>query len=1038
MKTRHHSPSHQSFPLFSTLAATSSLLLALPSPAADYWWDSNGTTAGFGNTAGTWGTSSFWGTSSAGTSATANPTITSSDTVNFGTGAASNSNYNNSAVGIAAGGVTANSIVFGANQWRGINLGTAGNTLNLSGTTPTIQHLGVSAVHTFLSPISSSSGVTKSGVGTIVLSAAQTYSGGTTVSGGTLVFRNLASKTSDTHTFAAGTSLGLGVGGSGFFNSTDIDHAFAGTPTGNLSNVSWDSTTHVGIDTTAGNFSYTTDIAALPRGLHKLGSNTLTLGNNNAFTGPLILQGGQLNVATLANAGSNSSIGAFASSGADGLLLRGGVFNYTGTTVTTDRGFTATGIGNTIQVAAGQTLTFGNSIKNEVKNDVQPDSLRFTATGSGASVIIDDLTLVSGSSADFNIGTAGLNVTIRNLRVSGNVVIAQRESTGTGRILQVGNIIGTAASGWFSEMNITGEISGYTGTIFLGSNVTLSGLSSFNAPVTLQQGGIYTIHSIKNVSAGASSLGNPLTVANGTIGFGNLSNNPTLRYLGTGDTTNRVLNLRGSATLTIEQAGTGNLQFTANTTHGTGGAKTLRLTGSTTGTGEFSGIINDLNSSNPTSLVKAGTGTWTLSGANTYTGPTAVNDGVLALVGGSLTSAINVAATGKLGFTLGSPANSSSTVTFTTGSKVKITGTPSAPNEYLLMTASGGITGTPTLDTAATGYSIELRAGNTELWLDFNPNLQSHVINLGSGTTIAGGTFGTYSGPLTGLPLPSFPAGTLLRSIAINTTLTDTNADNFASELALLFDPTPANPGGDFSLVFESSLTNPPNPFSATHRLTHPISANGGVGTSIIDSRAESTWSGLTGPIDLSSTGIFLGNVFGNAPQGGTWSGTITLTYELPGGPYQTWASSRGLTGSNDGQGLDPDQDARDNLTEFAFDGNPLSGVNDGKIIGKLANIGSAQVLTLTLPVRSGAVFSADAGDRLSAAIDGVIYRIESDQNLGTFADSVTEVTGADATALQAGLPALSSGWVYRSFRAPGTAPATPRAFLRAKVTSAP
>ena len=91
--------------------------------------------------------------------------------------------------------------------------------------------------------------------------------------------------------------------------------------------------------------------------------------------------------------------------------------------------------------------------------------------------------------------------------------------------------------------------------------------------------------------------------------------------------------------------------------------------------------------------------------------------------------------------------------------------------------------------------------------------------------------------------------------------------------------------------------------------------------------------------------------------------------------------------------------------------------------------------MTLTLPVRTGALFSADSGDQLSALIDGIYYRIEGDETLSTFADTITEVTTGDKTAIQAGLPALSSGWTYRTFRHSGTVPATPKAFLRAKIS---
>jgi len=153
--------------------------------------------------------------------------------------------------------------------------------------------------------------------------------------------------------------------------------------------------------------------------------------------------------------------------------------------------------------------------------------------------------------------------------------------------------------------------------------------------------------------------------------------------------------------------------------------------------------------------------------------------------------------------------------------------------------------------------------------------------------------------------------------------------------------------------------------------------------------------------------------------------------------PCDSWASANRLTGASgleNGKGDDPDGNGRNNLYEFAFDGNPLSGVNDGKI----ATVSSNQVLTLTLPVRTGATFSASSGDQLSALIDGIYYRVEGDVNLSTFADGITEVTTGDETTIQAGLPTLSTGWSYRTFRAPGTVPVVPKVFLRAKVSETP
>jgi hypothetical protein len=174
-------------------------------------------------------------------------------------------------------------------------------------------------------------------------------------------------------------------------------------------------------------------------------------------------------------------------------------------------------------------------------------------------------------------------------------------------------------------------------------------------------------------------------------------------------------------------------------------------------------------------------------------------------------------------------------------------------------------------------------------------------------------------------------------------------------------------------------------------------------------------------------------------------TGTLTLVSI---DPFPAWATAKGLTGAagfENGKGDDPDGDGLTNLDEFAFDGNPLSGANDGKIVGKIGTVGGNPVMTLTLPVRNGATFADDGGDQLSLLIDGIYYRVEGSLDLGTFANVIGEVTGPDATAIQGGLPALSdingdtfADWTYRTFRAPDTVPAVPRTFLRAKAGETP
>ena len=149
--------------------------------------------------------------------------------------------------------------------------------------------------------------VHKQGSGTLILtSTASTYTGGTTISNGTLEANVPAALpgygTSGKLSVASGATVAVAVGGTGQWSATNIN-----TLLGNTS--AFASGSILGFDTTGGNFSYSTVIGAgalSTIGVSKLGSNTLTLTGTNTYAGGTTINGGTLQLGNVSALGSGS------------------------------------------------------------------------------------------------------------------------------------------------------------------------------------------------------------------------------------------------------------------------------------------------------------------------------------------------------------------------------------------------------------------------------------------------------------------------------------------------------------------------------------------------------------------------------------------------------------------------------------------------------------------------------------------------------------------------------------------------------------
>lgn len=173
-----------------------------------YYWDNDGTTAGFGTAAGTWAAPTTgdgtqgWSRDTAGATLPASMSTSVRSTVNFGYGA----------IGLASGTITVSGTVANGNM----TFASGSGAITLSGGTITLAPAATITVNNSSDTISSvlagtGSSLTKAGSGTLTLSGTNTYSGTTTIHAGTLavggnnVLTNLSPVSMGSATLDAGT-----------------------------------------------------------------------------------------------------------------------------------------------------------------------------------------------------------------------------------------------------------------------------------------------------------------------------------------------------------------------------------------------------------------------------------------------------------------------------------------------------------------------------------------------------------------------------------------------------------------------------------------------------------------------------------------------------------------------------------------------------------------------------------------------------------------------------------------------------------------
>lgn len=845
--------------------------------------------------------------------------------------------------------------------------------------------------------VNASAGFTKTGAGTVTLTGANTYTGATTVNGGAFAIGGSGTLASSSAMVLGGGQLNLGA-------TTQVVGAVSIT----AASGSGDTILNGVLDGTsfaASNPSGTAVISANLQGsgtFSKSGAGAVTLSGTNTYTGNTTVTGGTLNLSGTLTGNTTSSLLALGTTAASTVVNVGGnvtLFNLTGAAVAGSNVVYNQTAGTVItsqtaaftQFVAGTSGAYGcfnltgGSLTTGAGNFSVQTSGNAAAYVGGTGVL--NLTASSNNTIAFNAGIGSLTVgpggTVNRSSTGGGALylITNQNSTG---ILNVagGNIdlgtrlfrIGNGSASTFTGMN--GFINLAGGTLTMGAVASNNGNSNNNLYANFAGGTLKA----------SASLTNPLTTGSGittfSTVFGLIDNSGTSSDFAGGltlDTNGFDVTygnpLRGAA-------GDGVTQSAMTITGGSGytGAPTVTFTGGTLASnGTPASGYAVVSGGAVTEIVITSPGTYTVAPTVTLTG------------GGG--SGANV----SLG-TL--TANSTDGGLTKTGS-----GT-------LTLTAANSYTGPTTVNSG----TLLIKSPGT---LDVSSN-----VSVNGGTFAGNGTaYGNVTVGTAGNLSPGASVGTLII-------------------------------GGDLDV---SAMA------AGTGKMTYDLSTLAGTSDRIQASGTLSIGSGVLGfsSFNFNNLGglqagtyplIYSGNLVNGTLDSADLSGTIgafNATLQINGNdlelvvtdsatPYDVWAVAKGLDNSDAAhssvKSADPDGDGKNNLYEFAFDGNPLSAANDGKVVGKVATVGSDQVLTLTLPVRTGATFSGSPA-KVSALLDGITYRVEGANDLATFSDTITEVTGGDATTIQTGLPTLSTGWTYRTFRVSGTVPTVSKDFLRAKVS---
>jgi autotransporter-associated beta strand protein len=471
--------------------------------------------------------------------------------------------------------------------------------------------------------ISGAGALTKAGAGVLIFNGSNSYTGVTTINAGTLQIGN------------GGTTGSLGT------NSVTDNAALVFNQSGAAVTVN--------------------NIISGTGSVQQVGSNTLTLGGANTFTGNFTQTAGTV----IANVGEGSGNGPHPTSLGDSDTANRSVTVTNGTLTFVESNIL--GSGSAFAPANYASVSLTNSTLNLQAIDQN--------TGTSGNNTLGAVTL-NGSTINLNTpGANGLYETMSlasSITVTGNASFINSTASGNSQGINLGNANGIATTGYQTTFNVSSTTGGTAlgGTLpDLTINATLDNGNNNGTAIntgliktgagTLELNAANTYAGTTTISAGSLVLGMGMQGTNTISGSLNTSStivdngNLTINETGTVQQGNQFSSAPITGTGSFTQAGSGQTIFTAANTYSgptliSGGSLQLGTGGSTGSLNTTSVITNNgnltINRNNPFaqgvdisaspisgsgSLSIVGSSTVTLNAANTYSGGTSVTSGTL-------------------------------------------------------------------------------------------------------------------------------------------------------------------------------------------------------------------------------------------------------------------------------------------------------------------------------------------------------------------------------------------------------------------------